>query len=131
MIHQLEPFLRTHEYVATYLALIYLLSLSFLVFGKNIEGIFNSLFSFGLLLMGWTVVPSIVAADNFWFLTAPPAFVSRFALVAIFSFVLIDLIKSKFFPSRVFIQSAAAVMFILLATILYGFFYVSNFDIRT
>lgn len=131
MIHQLEPFLRTHEYVATYLALIYLLSLSFLVFGKSKQGIFNSLFCFGLLLMGWTVIPSIVAADNFWFLTAPPAFVSRFALVSLFSFVLIDSIKSKFYPSRVFIQSAAAVMFILLVTILYGLLCVNNFDIHT
>lgn len=130
MIHQFEPFLRTHEYVATYLALTYFLSLSFLVLGKSNQGIFNSLFSFGLLLMGWTVIPSIVASDNYWFLVSPPSFVSRFALVALFSFILIDSIKSKFFPSRVFIQSAAAVMFILLVTVLYGFLCINNFDIH-
>jgi len=131
MIHQFEPFLRTHEYVATYLALTYFLSLSFLVFGKGNQGIFNSLFSFGLLMMGWTVIPSIVDSDNYWFLAAPPSFVSRFALVSIFSFVLIDSIKSKFALSKKFLQSAASVMFILLLTFLYGFLYVSNFDIRT
>ncbi len=131
MIHQLEPFLRTHEYVSTYLALTYFLSLSFLVFGKGNQGIVNSLFCFGLLLMGWTVIPSIVASDNYWFLAVPPSFVSRFALVSIFSFVLIDSIKSKFVLSKKILQTAAAVMFILLVTFLYGFFYVSNFDIRT
>lgn len=131
MIHQLEPFLRTHEYVATYLVLTYFLSLSFLVFGKGNQGIVNSLFCFGLLLMGWTVIPSIVASDNYWFLAVPPSFVSRFALVSISSFVLIDSIKSKFVLSKKILQTAALVMFILLVTVLYGFFYVSNFDIRT
>ena len=127
---ELVPFLRTHEYVATYLGLLYILALSFLVFGKGHQGLFNSLFCFGFLLMGWTVIPSVVASDNYWFLTSPPSFVSRFALISIFSFALIDLIKSKLFPSREFFLGALSIIVVLLLTFFYGLLYVNDFDIH-
>lgn len=127
---ELTPMFRTHEYVASYLVLTYLLCLSLLVYGRGHQGIFNSLFVFGCLLMGWTVIPSIVASDNHWFLTPPPSFVSRFALISIFSFVLIDLIKSKLFPSREFFLGALLIIVVLLLTFLYGLLYVNDFDIH-
>lgn len=128
----IEPlsFFRTHEYVAAYLGVTYILSLSFLAFGKSHQGIFNSLFCFGFLLMGWAVAPSIVASDNYWFFNAPPSFVSRFALISIFSFVFFDYIKSRLVPSKIFFIGAASIIVVLLLTLFFGFLYVNDFDDR-
>jgi hypothetical protein len=125
------PFFRTHEYVAAYLAVTYVLSLSFLVFGRGHQEIFNSLLCFGLLLMGWTVIPSIIAADNYWFVNTPPSFVSRFALVSIISFVFFDLVKARFVPSNIFYFGASSIIVMLLLTFFLGFLYINDFDSRT
>lgn len=128
-IMEIGLFLRTELFVLIYIFFAFTFSLSLLIFAKNELAILVSVFAYGFLSMGWSIVPLIVTGDHYWFsLMPPPEMVSRTIVAGLTALLVVDAVKINYSPSKYVRNYTAVMIFALAISYLHGLIFVDDFE---